>query len=82
MNPVIEKEFSLAFVRGGLSTKEGKTTPYLQLSNGINAFFVRIDKSVEITNTTFSDLREGDEITVVLRFRVGSTDVTVTGFGE
>jgi len=77
MNPNIEAEVTLAYVMGGISSKTKK--PYLQVSNGVEAFFVTIGKGVEIDENTFSDLEEGDEITLQVKQKIGSSRVTLLG---
>jgi len=77
MNPIIQGEVTLAFVMGGISAKTKK--PYIQVSNGLSAFFLTIGKGVEIDENTFSQFREGDEINLIVSQRVGSTRVTLEG---
>lgn len=80
MNSVLRGEVTLAFVMGGISAKTKR--PYLQVSNGLTAFFLTIGKGVEIDENTFSDFQEGDEVNLVVSQRVGSTRITLEGFGE
>jgi len=78
MNNKLTGVVTLAFVMGGVSNKTKK--PYLQVSNGLEAFFVTIGKDVEIDENTFNDLEEGDEITIEVAQKVGSSRVTLIGF--
>lgn len=75
MNTVLTGSVTLAFVMGGISSKTKR--PYLQVSNGLTAFFVTLGKNVVVDESTFSELREGDEIELVVSQRVGSTRVVV-----
>jgi len=75
MNPVLESEVTLMYIRGGIA-KSGR--PYLQVSNGRAEFFLNIPKKFDgITETTFDDLAEGDEITVTVSQLVGSDRVVL-----
>jgi len=61
MQASLDGTVTLTFINGGIS-KNGK--PYLQVSNGREAFFVRIPKDANVDDSTFSDFSEDEEITL------------------
>jgi len=78
MNTILQGEVTVAFIMGGISKEKKK--PYLQISNGLEKLFLKFDKNVEVNEDTFADLVEGDELTIEVRQRVGSSQVTLVGF--
>jgi hypothetical protein len=73
MNPKLEGEVTLTFIRGGIS-KGGK--PYLQVSNGRAEFFVNVPKNSDvIRENTFERFEEDDEVTLLVEVTAGSDSV-------
>jgi len=75
MNPKLEGEVTLTFIRGGISAKSGR--PYLQVSNGRDSLFINIPADLEVNAETFADYKEDDQITLVVVTTVGSDSVTL-----
>jgi len=70
MNPILEGRVAVAFVMAGVSGKTGN--PYLQVSNGIEAFFIDIRKQDKDLVKQFASLEEGDVIEMVISQRAGA----------
>jgi len=58
----LQGQVEMTFVMGGLSKEKNK--PYLQVSNGIEAKFMRLSKQFDVDADTFSDLEKGDVVTL------------------
>jgi len=66
----------VVYVFSGVSKKNEK--PYLQLSNGIEASFVKVAKGIDIE--PFSKLEKGDTISVEIE--ADGSGITVLGLAE
>jgi len=66
----------VVYVFSGTSTKNNK--PYLQLSNGIEASFVKVSPNIEIGD--FSKYKRGDVIDV--NIEADGSGITVLGVAE
>jgi len=62
MNSKIKGRIVCTFVRGGISKE--KKNPYLQVSDGVEAIFITIPKTLDIDSDTFSTLERGEQITL------------------
>jgi len=71
----LQGELTMTFVMGGMSKE--KNRPYLQVSNGIEADFVKLSKKFGVDENTFSSYEKGDEITLEVEF--DGVDMLVTG---
>jgi len=69
-------EIEVIYVFSGVSSKNNK--PYLQLSNGIEASFVKVDKNIEIER--FKNLEKGETISV--QIEADGSGITVIGLAE
>jgi len=65
----------MTYVFGGLSNEKKK--PYLQVSNGIEAKFLKLSKDFDVNENTFSSFEKGDIITLEVEF--DGVDTVVTG---
>jgi len=70
----IQTTAKFTFIRGGLS-KENK--PYLNVSNGRSAMYITIPKALNVTDETFAQYNEDDEIELKVNVRVGETSVSL-----
>jgi len=70
-----ETTVEMIFVMGGISNEKKK--PYLQLSNQIEAKFMRIHKDFQVEKDTFSDLEKGE--TVFVSIETDGIEVAVKG---
>jgi len=66
--------FTFEYIMGGISQKTGR--PYLKVSNGRKELFVNFKKDHGVTDTTFADFEEGDEIVLNVSVIPGSETVT------
>lgn len=73
-------EVDAVFVMGGMSKE--KNNPYLQVSDGIEASFVRFDKECEIDKDTFANYQKGDEITLEVFRPLFGNDIYVKAILE
>jgi len=58
----LQGQVQMTFVMGGLSKEKNK--PYLQVSNGIEAKFMRLSRDFDVDKDTFSDFEKGDIVTL------------------
>jgi len=58
----LQGQVQMTFVMGGLSKEKNK--PYLQVSNGIEAKFMRLSRDFDVDKDTFSDFEKGDVVTL------------------
>jgi len=65
----------MTFVMGGMSKEKNK--PYLQVSNGIEAKFLRLSKTFDVDSETFSQIEKGDIVT--LEIETDGIDIVVKG---
>jgi len=68
----------MTFVNGGLSKE--KQRPYLQVSNGIEAKFLKISPLFEVSKDTFSSYEKGSIIS--LEIETDGVDFLVLGIVE
>jgi len=66
------------FVMGGISKE--KKRPYLQVSNGIEAKFMRLSRRFPVDEETFSDFEKGDIVT--LEVETDGIEVEVIGIDK
>jgi len=71
----LQGQVEMTFVMGGISKEKKK--PYLQMSNGVEAKFMRLSKKFPVDEDTFSDLEKGD--IVALEIETDGVDVVVLG---
>lgn len=72
MNPKLQGEVTLIFIRAGISKKGN---PYLQCSNGRAEIFLTIPNSFEVDENTFSAYNEDDPIELEVATTVGTDSV-------
>jgi len=66
----------MTYVMGGISKEKGR--PYLQVSNGIEAKFLKLAKDIQLNEDTFSLFERGDTISV--QIETDGIDIVVIGF--
>lgn len=74
----LQGEVQMTFVMGGMSKEKNK--PYLQVSNGIEAKFMRLSKEFDVNEKTFSEYEKGDSI--YLNIETDGIETVVTGITE
>jgi len=72
----LQGTIEVVYVFSGMSSKNNK--PYLQLSNGIEASFVKVSPTIEIGD--FSKYAKGDIIEV--QIEADGSGITVLGIAE
>jgi len=72
----LEGTIEVVYVFSGTSSKNNK--PYLQLSNGIEASFVKVSPNIEIGD--FSKFEKGD--TIEVQIEADGSGITVMGVAE
>jgi len=72
MNPKIQGQVTLEFVRAGVAKASSK--PYLMVANGRKEVFLELPKGAVFD---FSEYNEGDEITLEVEVTVGSDKATL-----
>lgn len=73
MNPTLEGEVTLIFVRAGTSKKNGK--PYLCVANGRSELYVNLPEDHDLSQ--YDELTDGDLITLNVEVTVGSDSVKI-----
>lgn len=58
----LQGQVEMTFVMAGLSKE--KKRPFIQLSNGIEAKFLRLSKKFHVDDETFSDFEKGEVVVV------------------